>query len=128
MVRGVKTGLTRSEYNSRYQYIWYRKNPERYAFYQTRARAKKLGIPFNLTLEDVKHPEVCPILGITLKRNTGGNRPLGNSPSIDKINPKLGYVKGNVQVISQRANIMKNDATVEELQRFAEWVRKTYPL
>jgi hypothetical protein len=90
----------------------------------TKNRAKNEGFPFNLVEEDITIPEICPILGIVLKRN---KRKLSyDSPSIDKIRPKLGYVKGNIQVISQRANVMKNDATPEELLKFADWVYKTY--
>jgi hypothetical protein len=48
------------------------------------------------------------------------------SPSLDRIKPELGYVPGNIQVISARANVMKNDATPEELLAFANWVYRTY--
>ena len=85
-------------------------------------RAAKAGIPFNLEREDIIIPTHCPILGIELKWNQGkGYHP--DSPSVDKINPKLGYVKGNVRVISARANLLKNDATVEELEKVLEDLR-----
>jgi hypothetical protein len=51
-----------------------------------------------------------------------GPRP--DAPSLDKIDPKLGYVPGNIQVISHKANAMKWDATREELRAFAKWVLK----
>jgi hypothetical protein len=67
---------------------------------------------------------VCPVLGIPLKRNTG---PVGrNSYTVDQIIPGIGYVLGNIQVISFRANAMKQDASPEELIRFADWVYRTY--
>jgi len=82
-------------------------------------RAAKSGIPFNLTKEDIQIPTHCPILGLELNWNQGkGYHP--NSPSVDRIRPKLGYVKGNVRVISARANLLKNDATAEELTKVLE--------
>jgi hypothetical protein len=76
-------------------------------------------IPFNLDKADITIPSHCPVLGIELHWNQGkGYHP--DSPSVDKINPKLGYTKGNVRVISARANLLKNDATVEELTKVLE--------
>lgn len=88
--------------------------------YAARYRAKSLGLPFDIDIEDVTIPEYCPVLKIKL--NTDCNAQTRNSPSLDRIIPKLGYVKGNVKVMSWQANTMKNDASVEELKNFAEWV------
>ena len=88
----------------------------KYMFRSARCRAKRLGIPFDLTLTDMPGiPERCPILGIELKigASKGMTR---NSPSLDRIRLELGYVKGTVRVISRRANLLKNDATIEELE------------
>ncbi len=63
--------------------------------------------------------ESCPILHIKLTHD--GNR--DHSPSLDRIIPQKGYVKGNVQVISLRANRIKSDATLEELERIVENLR-----
>ena len=79
-------------------------------------RAKKNGIPFNLKKSDIEIPEVCPILGIPLF--VSGGCVSQSSPSLDKKIPKLGYVKGNVAVISHLANAMKNSATPEQLRMF----------
>ena len=40
---------------------------------------------------------------------------MDNSPTIDRIVPELGYVKGNVVVVSAKANRIKNDATITEI-------------
>lgn len=77
------------------------------------SRCKKRGIQFSLVEEDLVVPEYCPILGIKLEINTG--RLADNSPSVDRIIPDLGYVKGNVVVVSQRANWLKKSATLSEL-------------
>lgn len=88
-----------------------------------KSRAKKEGIPFNLTKEDIEIPEVCPVLGIRLELKVPSRGERGNwlthfnSPSIDKIIPDLGYVKDNVWIIGYRANSLKRDASFEEIER-----------
>jgi len=89
-------------------------------------RANKENIPFNLDVSDITIPDRCPILNIKLVQNSGKPGGKGDSPSLDKIDPTLGYVKGNVQVISHLANMMKSSATKEQLKLFADWVQKTY--
>lgn len=84
-------------------------------FHAAKARAKRKGIPFRITLEDVRIPAVCPLLGIPIR--LGGHR--RDSPSIDRINPKRGYVRGNVWIVSQRANKIKNDSTLDEFEMIA---------
>lgn len=90
---------------------------------RTKSRATARGIPFNLALEDIVVPEKCPVLGIRLD-HTGGQSEKSNSPSLDKIVPSLGYVKGNVRVISHRANMLKNNASVEEMELVLADLRK----
>lgn len=114
--------------NKFYQREYYKKNPDRFLYWQVKGRANRAGLPFNLELSDIVIPERCPILDIPMKRNIGGLSRAQDSPSIDRIVPALGYVKGNIHVISMRANVMKNDATPEQLRKFAEWVLKTYPV
>lgn len=98
-----------------------RKNPQSYMLYQTKARAKRKGISFNLTIEDIIIPEKCPILGMSLVIND--NRCGENSPTIDRIDPEKGYTKGNVQIISHKANSIKNNANPEELEKVATFMR-----
>ena len=65
------------------------------------------------------------MLGIPLVPNVGGSNQTRNSPSIDKIRPELGYVIGNVAIMSAKANSMKMDAsTPEELRMVADWLEK----
>ncbi len=99
-----------------------RRNPEAYLLWSIKTRAKKRGIPFNLTHEDVQIPENCPILGIPLEINLGHSGP--NSPTLDRIIPGKGYIRGNVQVISHRANTIKSDATLEELRQVTSFMEK----
>lgn len=69
-------------------------------------------------------PDFCPVLGLPLYRNTGGLAQGPNSPSLDRIDPALGYVKGNVNVISSKANAIKSNATPEELLRVAAYYQE----
>jgi hypothetical protein len=90
-------------------------SPEAAMLARASARAQKRGIPFSISLADVVFPARCPVLGIELGAGSAG-KPLDSSPSLDRIVPPLGYVPGNVRVISFRANRLKCDAAVEELR------------
>lgn len=61
--------------------------------------------------------QVCVDLKLEKGRGTGGAKM--SSPSLDHIEPEKGYVRGNVWVISYRANMIKNNATIDELQLLA---------
>lgn len=91
-------------------------NPEARLLSAARQRAKTQGLPFDLRKEDILIPLLCPALGIPLRREHGGMR-TDDSPSLDRLVPAAGYVRGNVRVISWRANRLKNDATLEEMWR-----------
>lgn len=87
-------------------------------------RALLGGLEFDLSLEDVSNFSFCPVFGFELKRGEGC--PKDNSPSVDRIDPKKGYTKDNIQILSNKANRMKQDASKEELIQFAKWILKTY--
>ena len=99
-----------------------RKDPRSRMVATAKWRAKKYGIPFNLSKHDFVIPEVCPLLGIPI--NKVGSKRTDNSPSLDKIDPERGYTKGNVWVISDKANRMKQNMTVETLRHFADTIEK----
>lgn len=80
-------------------------------------RAKSRGLDFNIDASDIDLPDKCPLLGIPLFSSyKGENKTYDNSYSIDRIDPRKGYIKGNVWVISYKANRIKNDATLDELE------------
>jgi hypothetical protein len=85
-----------------------------------RDRARASNVPFDITVKDIVIPEFCPVLGIRLER--GKKRATFASPTLDRKIPTLGYVKGNVTVMSNRANTVKSDASAEELMKVALWV------
>lgn len=94
------------------------------ALSEVRQRAKEKGLPFNLLLVDLVSvwPDSgkCPVLHLPLKPGDGRT---DDSPSVDRIIPELGYVKGNVAIVSWRANKIKNNATLGELVSLADWLR-----
>lgn len=113
--------------NSTYYTSWQKDNVNSRLYSIAKSRAKKRGIEFNITKEDIFIPTHCPILGIELQMNQGsGAGGKKNSYSLDRIDPTKGYIKGNIQVISNLANTMKSYANPEELIAFAEWVLKEY--
>jgi hypothetical protein len=105
------------------RYAHRRANPKLRMLCSARHRAKTEKVPFNLTVDDFSIPTKCPILDIPLKFNIGVGGHRDNSPTLDKIIPKRGYVPDNVAVISFRANRIKNNATSEEIFKIAAWLR-----
>lgn len=91
-----------------------------------RARARKLGLAFELDIEWVKQATVtiCPLLHIPLSYTNATQA--ANSPSIDRIRPELGYTKENCIVVSLRANRIKNDATLDEIKTLANSLAAYY--
>lgn len=83
---------------------------------RAKGRARKKGVPATITLADLPpFPVFCPILDIPIGQ--GDDYPLDNRASLDRIRPELGYVPGNVRIISFRANMLRNNATADELRR-----------
>lgn len=103
---------------------WISKKPNYYIWCNAKYRAKREGLPFTIKREDIVVPEFCPVLGIPIAASKGVRGVSPNSPSVDRIIPHLGYVPGNIAVISMRANSLKSDASADELELVAKWVRQ----
>jgi len=126
----------RRTYHREYSKKWRQENPEKAAaawnraykkrktkhhadprhkmLVDARGRARRKNLEFNISLEDFSVPECCPVLGIKL--SVGDKSRHDGSPTLDRIDNSKGYVKGNVEVISWRANHLKSDATTEEIR------------
>jgi len=87
-----------------------------------RRYAKKAGVEFTITAADLVWPTVCPILGLEIDYTTLG-KCFPNSPSLDKVDPRQGYVPGNVAVISHRANSMKSNLDLDQLERLVAYIK-----
>ncbi len=115
--------------NSERVSAWQRANPEKTMLHQAKSRCNKSGVHFALKPSDIFIPDVCPVLGLKLtssgdyaKDDGHSHGARATSASLDRIIPELGYVPGNVMVISHRANTLKQDATVEELTALINWL------
>lgn len=92
------------------------KNPIAPMLTAARWRAKIKGLEFSLVKEDIVIPEYCPVLGLKLEKGFVRQH---NSPSLDRMDNSKGYTKDNIRVISLRANELKRDATVEEMEKLS---------
>lgn len=81
-------------------------------------RARHKGLPFSIKKEDIVIPTHCPVLGIRLRAS---DQQTPASPSLDRIRNSRGYTRGNIIVVSWRANNLKRDAELSELARLAEF-------
>lgn len=70
-----------------------------------KTRSTKKDREFNLTIDDIIIPEICPVFRVPIK-----------IPSVDRIDSTKGYTKDNIRIIENRANVLKNNATIQELE------------
>lgn len=102
-----------------YQQAWADANIEKYLTNVARKRARSQRLPFTIEWTDIVVPEFCPVFPwIKLARAHGRAEP--SSPSLDRIIPALGYVPGNVRVISFRANELRRDGNAREFSALTE--------
>jgi len=102
-------------------------NPAKLLLSNAKARAKKFGVPFNLTLEDIQVciplDGLCPITKEPFERGEGKVGP--RSMTLDRVIPNLGYVRGNIAVISHKANVIKQNCTNPEIfRKLAQYLKQ----
>ncbi len=95
-------------------------NPKMVMLTGAKRRAKKFNLDFNINTGDIIIPKVCPVLGIPLF--IGNGKICDNSPTLDRIDNTKGYVKGNVMVISFKANSLKKNGTAQEHLAIANYM------
>jgi hypothetical protein len=110
---------------------WRAASPHRYLLARARTSARLRGLEFDLGPADLPDPlpTVCPVLGCMLRYDfteRPGSRRQAHpcAASLDRLDSRRGYVRGNVAVISWRANVLKQDATLEELELLIRWMRQ----
>lgn len=112
-----------------YGYQYSQKNPQKILLLSAKHRSIKKGISCTIVEKDILIPAICPVLGISIEKVFNANGKRGacpSAPSLDRIDNTKGYEIGNIQVISNKANSMKNSASPRELIQFAYWVILTY--
>ncbi len=98
----------------------YKLNPTKALYKSAKQNAKSKNLEFTIELSDIVIPEVCPVFNTPFDLERKKGRRI-NGPSIDRIDPSKGYIKGNIQIICDLANRMKQDATLEQLKQFGKW-------
>jgi hypothetical protein len=115
-----------AKWGKRWKDLEYRKSflysAMREKFRNKKANAVRVGIEFSIEFGDIDFPTHCPILGIELDYFTEEGYK-DNSPSFDRIDPNKEYIKGNVAIISMRANRIKNNGTAEEHEKIAKFMK-----
>ena len=102
--------------------------PQWYRFLHKKANAKTSGIDFDLQYDELEWPVHCPVLGLELDYSFGKRTGVPpNSPSFDRIDPNMGYVRGNVIIVSHLANAIKTNATVDQLKKVAAFYEQLIP-
>jgi hypothetical protein len=101
----------------------------RHRIYQTWYSAKQRSclkeIPFGIDVDYLLsiYPKdgMCPALAVPMVWGAASGRDC--SPSLDRRVPKLGYVRGNVAFISDKANRIKTNATTAEICAVANYLK-----
>lgn len=104
-----------------YRKAWESKSPEYIMYHNAKRRAKEFGLVFELDWKLLKTPDKCPVLGIPLCRGTKTSSEF--SPSLDRLVPELGYTQDNVRIISSKANRIKSNSTVSDLEKIIHYMK-----
>lgn len=94
---------------------------------QRKSYSLNKGIPFSIELEDIEQPTHCPILGLELNYKWSGSAGISADPAkatLDRLDPTKGYISGNVFVISWKANQLKTNVTVDELEKILRYIKE----
>lgn len=107
------------KYGDKEDPLW---NEQRRRYTRKKQNCKKTKWGFSVAFGEIEWSTTCPILGIPL--DYFAIKTQENSPSFDRVDPSLGYIKGNVIICSWRANRIKNDGNAEEHRLISEYLTK----
>lgn len=115
--KSCRTKENKEQCHKRYK-RWKERDPIKAMLQGIKGNAQKKGIECTLTVTDLIVPDKCPILNIPLEFS---EKRTYNTPSVDRIDNDRGYTPDNIVICSWRANMLKKDATVQELKRIADY-------
>lgn len=122
--RTVALGHSNRKHGGYAESATYSERVKYHALVNIKERARRRGYESDLEMEDMPElSEVCPVLG--LKYNRGSLKDKNASPSVDRKNTNLPYLKKyktNLVFISHRANRIKSDASVDEIRRVLQYM------
>lgn len=112
--------LRGKEYYESYRRKHFLENPRKYLFNTAKSRAKQFSVEFSIVEEDIVIPQFCPILGYELAKGAGY---VPNAMSLDRVDNTKGYIKGNVRVISRKANQLKSSINLEFAEKLIKYLK-----
>ena len=80
---------------------------------------------FDITPDDIEIPTHCPVLGVKLTEPGTNSKDNPYGPSVHRIDSSKGYVKGNVMVVSWRANDLLKDGSLDEFKMIYQFLERT---
>lgn len=117
---------TRRAWEKEWRKKYFELDVKKRLLWTARNRAKQKGVPCTISETDFEVPEFCPYLNVKLINHAPQGSDRSFVASLDRIIPSLGYIPGNVQVISHMANTMKSNATPEQLVQIAKAILARY--
>jgi len=115
-------GEAEKQYSHKRDY--YRANPKKYLLMLAKKRCKNTGIKFDLCESDFEIPEYCPVFLSKLEPVFSTFNERNNVPTLDRVDNNKGYVRGNVKVLSFRANKNKSDMRIEDIERLYNYIKE----
>ena len=106
----------------------YKKNPIPQMLSNSKIRAKSKNIPHNITTKDISDiwpkDNKCPVLNINFEMGYKNKKTKSYAPSLDRIKPKKGYIKGNILIVCDIVNRLKSDAKIEDIGKVFNFYKK----
>ena len=97
---------------------WQKTSEEYKIWSRAKSRAKKRNLEFLIDVSDIEIPDVCPVFNVPFDKNSNEY-----TYSIDRIDHTKGYIEGNIMIISNKANRIKSDASLKELEQVVSYVK-----
>ena len=107
-------------------------SPFKYHANKARSRSKTRGEKTDLDVQYLKEvwdkqDGTCPYTGIKMEiSRTSQDEDIKKTPikaSLDRIDPNIGYLKGNVEFVCYCVNVMKNDFTKDQMLNFIKQIK-----